>query len=456
MSRWPGRRHPVVLYQPRDEGVRMPLGLLAVGSALPDEHVVIVDGRLELAPEARVAELVAEADLLGVTARTGRPLRDAVRVSAAARKANPRLRVVWGGPHASLLPEQCLATGVVDACVVGAGEEAFAACLAAARAGQSFEGLAGVAVRAWAPPRPMAPPNPDGTLPAQYGLLDLERYFDIRGGRRLDYCSSRGRPVDKGCRPWALPPERVAAEVGELTQRYRPLTVLFQDDDFFCEAPRVDAIVRLLLDMRPRVAWEVAGRSEDFLATGEQGLGLLAESGCRRVHAMVPPGALLLGDGRRVVLEAAALLDRVGLAGRFVLEVDMPRRGHDTLTAAVSVARALTRMGTRFETPLEHRHVYPPGDDPDGAGAPADLEEWAAREEAPWPDRRAESRLARRHFFIAEAQRPPGGRLGKRLVHLLARARVRAGFFRLDIERAAVDASALLRTGRPRRPTRER
>ena len=58
MTGWPGRRQPVVLYQPRDEGVRMPLGLLAVGSALAGEHVVIVDGRLELAPEARVAELV--------------------------------------------------------------------------------------------------------------------------------------------------------------------------------------------------------------------------------------------------------------------------------------------------------------------------------------------------------------------------------------------------------------
>ena len=456
MSRWSGRRRPVVLYQPRDEGVRMPLGLLAVGSALPDEHVVLVDGRLELAPEARVAELVAEAACLGVTARTGSPLRDAVRVSAAARRANPRLRIVWGGPHASLLPDQCLATGLVDACVVGAGEDAFARCLVAARSEHSFEGLPGVAVRAWAPPRPLAPPSPESAPPAQYGLLDLERYFDIRGGRRLDYCSSRGWSADGGGPSWALSPERVAAEVGELAERYRPLTVLFQDGDFFGDADRVEAIARLLLDRRPRVAWEVAARPEDLLSTGEEVLRLIAESGCGRVHAVLPPGALLLGEGRRVVLEAAALLDRVGLAGRFVLEVDRPRRGHDTLTAAVSVARALTRMSPRFETPLERRRVYPPGDDPDGGPVPANLEEWALREEAPWPDRRAESRLARRHFFIAEAQRSPGRRPGKRLVHLLARARVRAGFFRLDVERAAVHASALLRTGRPRRPARAR
>ena len=126
MSRRRSRR-PVILYQPRDEGVRMPLGLLAVASSLSDEHVVLVDGRLDLAPEARVVELAGDAACLAVTVRTGQPLRDAVRVSRAARTANPRLPVIWGGPHATLRAEQCLATGDVDACVVGAGERSLAA-----------------------------------------------------------------------------------------------------------------------------------------------------------------------------------------------------------------------------------------------------------------------------------------------------------------------------------------
>lgn len=456
MSRRSAGRRPVVLYQPRDSGVRMPLGLLAVGSALPDEHVVLVDGRLELAPEARVVELARHADCLGVTARTGRPLRDALRVSAAARTANPRLRVIWGGVHASLLPDQCLDSGVVDACVVGAGEEAFRACLAAAREGHSFEGLPGVALRAWARPRAVAPPSPDATPPARYGLLDLERYFEIRGGRRLDYCSSRARPAEGGGRWWALPPERVAAEVGELAERYRLLTVLFQDPDFFSHLPRAEGMARLLLEHRPRIGWEVAGRPRELLDAGEETLRLLVESGCRRVHAVVPPGATLVGNGRQVVLDSAGLLDRVGLPGRFVLEVDPPRPGHDTLNAAVSVARVLTRMRTPFETPLERRHLYPPEDHPDDVPPPTDLEQWAAREEARWPDPRAESRLARRHFYISQAQRRPGRQPGKRLVRLLARTRVRAGFFRCDVERVAVRASALLRTGAPRRSPRER
>ena len=139
-------RQPVVLYQPRDEGVRMPLGLLAVASALPDEHVVVVDGRLDLAPESRVVELAADAACLAVTVRTGQPLRNALSVGRAARRVNPRLPVLWGGPHATLLPGQCLATGDVDGCVVGAGEHAVGACLAALRSGSALGGIPGVAV----------------------------------------------------------------------------------------------------------------------------------------------------------------------------------------------------------------------------------------------------------------------------------------------------------------------
>ena len=64
-------RGPVVLYQPREQGYVMPLGLLQLGSALRGQPVEIVDGRLDLAPEARVAGLAREALLLGVTVPAG-------------------------------------------------------------------------------------------------------------------------------------------------------------------------------------------------------------------------------------------------------------------------------------------------------------------------------------------------------------------------------------------------
>jgi hypothetical protein len=171
------------------------------------------------------------------------------------------------------------------------------------------------------------------------------------------------------------------------------------------------------------------------------------------MHVLVPSGGALLGESRKELLETGRLLDAAGVAGRFVFYVDAPRPGYDGISAADSVARALHRINKRFETPLQRRRYYPP-DVESRASAPTDLEGWAEREQSPWPSRRAESRLRRRLFYLTEAQRPAGRGLGRRLVHLLARARVRTGFFTLDLDRRAVEISTLLRTGRGYRAPR--
>ncbi len=78
-------RRPVVLYNPRGEGHILPLALVHVGSMAPRDRVLIVDGRVELAPEARVVELGKEALCLAVSVLTGAPILDALRVSRAAK-----------------------------------------------------------------------------------------------------------------------------------------------------------------------------------------------------------------------------------------------------------------------------------------------------------------------------------------------------------------------------------
>ena len=173
-TRGGAKRRPVVLYQPRDEGPVMPLSLLALGSWLAGEHVVVVDGRFELAPEARLVELARVALCLGVTVRTGAALREAARVSAAARAANPDLAIVWGGAHATLDPASCLATGIVDACVLGAGEESLAAIVEDLRAGRRVRPRAGLALAGEDPARWEAAPPPATLWPrADYSLLDV-------------------------------------------------------------------------------------------------------------------------------------------------------------------------------------------------------------------------------------------------------------------------------------------
>lgn len=441
-------RRPIVLYQPTDEGAWMPLGLLAIGSGLAGEHVVVVDGRFELAPEARVAELASHAACLAVSVRTGAPLRDALRVSAAARAVNPKLTILWGGPHATRAPESCLAAGPVDACVRGAGEEALAAAVAAVHRGQSLEGIAGLALRDGSLPSPQSPPYPARQPRAAYSLLDLERHFEARGARRLDYCSSRGA---RDGEEWlSLSPDRVVAEIAELADRHGLAEILFRDEDFFADMARAEAIVAGISGEAAQLGWRATMRIDDVLDGGHDRLRLLAATGCRRLYVPVRPGVPALRVGRERVLDAGALLHAAGIPARFEIEIAEPGSRLEGLKAAVSLARSLCALDARFETPVRRPlHLAETGDE-----TPAGLEPWIARSEAPWPDPRAERRLARVSFFFREAQRPPGRRLGKHLLRTLSLLRVRLGFFALDLERRAVDVSAILRTGRRRALTR--
>lgn len=427
----------------------MPLGLVALGSCLPDEHVVIIDGRFEMAPEARVVELARDASCLGVGVRTGAPLRDALRASAAARAANPHLTIVWGGPHATYAPQSCLATGLVDACVRGAGEEPFASLVGAVHGGLGLGGIPGVVTAGGIVPRPV-PSLPAECLPrAAYSLLDVERHFEARGARRLDYCGSRGA---RGGRFSAFSAERVLAELGELAERYRLAEVVFQEEDFFADAERVEAIAAGLAGRSPCLRWQAEARPQDVLDGGGARLRRLVASSCRRLHVRSPDGLPLRGALGDQILEAAALLREADLPARFHLAVLEPGPGLSELTHAVSLARRLSALDGRFDTPLLRAPRVPPVAVAVDDGT--SLEAWAARDDAPWADAKAERRLSSAAFFLAEAQRDPGRRPGKHLLRMLSLLRVRLGFFGADLERHAVETSAVVRTGRSRSVSR--
>src|SRR5262249_46402545 len=166
-------------------------------------------------------------------------LADALKISRVARAARRSLPVIWGGPHASFVPEDCLATDEVDACVAGQGERTFALVVAALLRGGAQEGIPGLV---WSEGSEIArsPPGPFEDVNAfpsvDYGLVDLERYFRARGVRCLDYCSSQtgpGAPGTEGSVWSGLAPERVTAEVHILAARHRLTEVAFRDGDFF-------------------------------------------------------------------------------------------------------------------------------------------------------------------------------------------------------------------------------
>jgi hypothetical protein len=434
-----------------------------VGSLFGDRRVSIVDGRVELAPEAQVVALCREAACLGVTVRTGVPIRDALRISRAARDANPRLAVVWGGWHPSLLPDQCLSSGAVDACVLGQGEGAFAATAQALEERGSLQAVPGLV---WRSDEGEVVENAPGsfadvnTLPrADYELLDLERYFRAQAGRRLDYCSSQSNLFPRAAEgepAWSgLLAERVLAEVREAARRHKAVEVRFRDEDFFHDSCRVEAIVRGLQEAGGRLAWSAEASVASLRGLSDDQLGLVRASGCRRIGLRWQVGAVGVTEQERTeLLETAERISRTGLLARISFLAGNPREPRDRLREVYRTAKAVRKINGAFETPIHLFAPYPGprGGDPRLAPTPASLEEWSEIdvEAKPWSGKLASRRVARYNFFLGRAYRPPGRRWGKRLVHRLARIRVSLGFFALDLERRAVLWAGEARTGRHR------
>ena len=248
-------RHKIVLYNPNAVFFTMPLALMAIGSELdPAEYeVVTIDGRLEANAVAAVTEALKDALCLGVTVLTGAPISDALRISRAAKRARPDLPVIWGGWHPSLFPGDCLQEPSVDVTVQAQGEETFSEIVQRLVNGESLRGCAGCTVRLDNGEICVNPPRALRSLESfrahDYGLIPVERYFQLKGKRQLDFISSQGcnfrcafcsDPFVYGRKWVGLDPTTMVERLHELSDRYGFDDVNFQDETFFTKRERIE------------------------------------------------------------------------------------------------------------------------------------------------------------------------------------------------------------------------
>ena len=460
------RRLKLVLYNPRAVFFTMPLALVAVGSALDPERfeVVIVDGRLEADPVARLVRECEGALLLGVTVLTGAPLRDALDVTRGVKRALPGLSIVWGGWHPSLFPLECLAEPGLDGVVVGQGEDTLREIAERLSAGQGLEGCPGTAWRfaggpRLQPPRPLADLN---GLPAHdYSLIPVEAYFRAKGRRQLDYVSSQGCRFRCGfCadpnvyqRAWSgLRPERVGSELEGLWRRHGVEEVAFQDETFFTQPSRVEAVCDELLARGVRVAWTATLRADQACRLGDALLAKAARAGLARVMVGVESGSQATLDWMRKdmrveqVLETAARLERLRLGAIFNFIVGFPGETEESVSASLGLMKRLRSLSPRFETPVFYYRPYPgtqiaQAAQGRGYAFPRSLEEWAdfdyVGSRGPWVSEELWRRVEGAKFYARHAFGPSGPLRWP--LRLASRWRCRRDYYGFPVEKRLLE-----------------
>jgi len=296
-------------------------------------------------------------------------------VARLAKRVDPAIRVVVGGPGPSLVPEDVMRCSQIDLAVRGEGEETIVRLLWALRTGASLRGIAGLvfreAGRVVANP-PAASLEDLDALPfphehAAEVLHGVDRYppeafshvLATRGCPfRCLFCGSRhiwGRRVRfRSAR-------NVAEQIASL-QRRGVQTVHFDDDTF---GIRKDYIARLCEELRsrcPQVRWSC----EMHVNLVEPDvIRLMKSAGCERVQLGIESGSdAILRSIRKGftidrALRAVEVIRRQGLEVETFFMVGLPDETRRTLAETMRVIRKLDgRVCYSIFTPYPGTEAY--------------------------------------------------------------------------------------------------
>lgn len=288
----PGR---VILFYPPYEGdpLGAPLCLLALAAKLRESgfEPVVIDAAVDPDFRRSVLDALPGALCLGISVLTGPMIRGAVTMAKASKQLFPRLPIIFGGWHPTLLPDQTLAEPYVDVVVRGQGEVTLCELAQAYASGGSLGSVAGISwktgpIHTHNPDRPVEPLE---DLPlAAFDLMDFGAYERLGGSRKLAYATSIGCPyacnyctdmVFYKRRFNALSAERVVRELTELVTRYRIEEVALLDSNFPVDLKRALAIAQGIVDSGVKFRWTFQASTDFICRMSEDDLRLLGASG---------------------------------------------------------------------------------------------------------------------------------------------------------------------------------
>jgi anaerobic magnesium-protoporphyrin IX monomethyl ester cyclase len=246
--------------------------------------------------EKRLKEMKPE--IIGITAPTP-AFQQVLNVAEIAKKVNPKIKVIIGGPHASAFPEDSVMFKQIDYVIVGEGEETFCELVSAIEDGTNLSKIDGLvykkgkkAVRN--PPRAYIKNLDELPFPAR-DMLPMHLYFPPptkRVGQQKNNASiigSRGCPFNctyciatliwgRCYRPRS--PKNIVDEMEECYTKYGLREFNFHDELFTTKKDRTIEICKEIIRRKLEVTWLCMARV-DFI--DQEMLHWMKKAGCQKI-----------------------------------------------------------------------------------------------------------------------------------------------------------------------------
>ncbi len=446
----------------------MPLALLAIGSVLdPNKYeVIIVDGRIEVNPIEKINQHIEKAICFGVTVLTGSPIKDALEITRKVKKIKKDLPVIWGGWHTSLFPKETLHDEkTIDVTVQGQGELTFKELVETISQRKPLNEIKGICYRNQEglvvknPPRPITPM--DNYADINYELIDVEKYFEKKGQRQLDYISSTGcyfrcsfcaDPFVYNRKWTAVSPEIMVNKLEDLYKKYRFTDLNLQDETYFTYRDRVIEVAERIIKKGLKFSWAATMRADQGSRMTIEDFKICADSGLRRLLIGVESGSQEMMDWLKKdikleqVYECAERCKNLEISVIFPFIVGFPEETDKSIESTVKVARELNRMHSDFSTPIFYFKPYPGSKITEdvlkkGYKLPQSIHEWAdfdyVGSSGPWVNKEKYAFFEKFKFYLKLAYSKQG--ILFKPFQLLAKLRCEYGFYSFSIEKRIAD-----------------
>jgi radical SAM superfamily enzyme YgiQ (UPF0313 family) len=321
---------------------------------------------------------------------------------------------VWGGWHATLLPENVLDEPSADFVVLGQGELPSRQLVEALHSGTPTEGIAGIGYKRDGHyvinnPSPFTDIN---LFPrVNFDLIDIGNYtFSSSYSEKcVGYFCSHGCPYNCAfcClakvfkRKWYRKNiDEIIEDIALFKVKAGIDSVTFDDDNFFVNRDFALEFSRRLIDSKLDLLWDTSAHAGSFLRTyTDEDVAFFYKSGCRQIYVGAESGDQaildLISKGTTVEdnIRFVELLKRHGIMPMFSAMVGFPvnegkdfRMTLDMIRRAKLIDRTL-RARVFFYTPYPGTDLYELALE-EGFVPPAKLEEWPdhtlRKFKAPW------------------------------------------------------------------------
>ena len=418
-----------ILFYPKLETTKprlLPMSILTVAAPLFENgfSIKIIDQRSDNDWKKTLAkELIDKPLFVGFSSKTGKQIMNALEASRLVKETSD-VPTVWGGVHASLLPEETLKNKFVDFVIVGEGELPVLKLAQALKDKKPYETIDGLGYKKedevfYNPQKIFV--NLDEAPEVPYHLIKIEDYIENysfatgKPGRNIAFYTSRGCPHRCGfCynqefnkRRWrGESAEKLVERMKKLVKDYGITAFEIEDDEFFVDMNRAKKVCELLLQEKMnveifttcRVNYVQQRMSDNLLKlcfeAGFKSLAFGVESGSPRVQKMMAKDIT-----NEQVFDTIRKLKNTGIGSKYYFIAGAPTETIKELYETADLIRAMKKADPyiiippwRIFTPYPGTELYSLSKKL-GFKPPQNLEEWSDYDfrkiKMPWISKKA-------------------------------------------------------------------